>query len=130
MDYKCIGEKFCNEINELLESHKMNASFVTGGGYAYDSIKYKSNDTKGDFDFMIVYDDYNTAKDLVFQLKQTNFKFEDKYLDMDLNLLKSNNIDIIRLSGNYEKIKSTINLVPVSLVSKICNFENELVIKK
>ena len=34
-------------------------------------------------------------------------------------------IDIIRLSGNYKEIKSTINLVPKSLIERICNFEKE-----
>ena len=130
MNYREYGKKFCKEINELLESKRITASFITGGGYAYDSTKYSQNDKVGDFDFMIVYDDYETLTSVISELKKTNFKFEEKYLDLDLSLLNNESIDIIRLSGNYNGIKSTINLVPISLVKRICNFENEIVIKK
>ena len=54
MDYKKVGINFCNEINSLLEENEIKAAFVTGGGYAYDSIKYQQNGKSGDFDFMIM----------------------------------------------------------------------------
>ena len=130
MTYREIGKQFTKEINKMLEEDAIKASFVTGGGYAYDSIKYTSDDIKGDFDFMIIYDEFDTVEKIISKLQKTSFEFEDKYLEMDLNLLKSSSIDIIRLSGYYKGIKSTINLVPISLIEKICNFQNELIIKK
>ena len=130
MNYKEYGKKFCEEINKILVNNKFKASFVTGGGFAYDSIKYTQNGKIGDFDFMIVYDDSENLVDIISKLKETSFSFEKKYLDLDLDLLNNNSIDIIRLSGNYNGIKSTINLVPVSLVKRICDFENEIIIKK
>lgn len=130
MNYKEYGKKFCEEINKMLESNKLKASFVTGGGFAYDSIKYSQNGKIGDFDFMIVYDDCKTLVDIISKLKETNFSFEKKYLDLDLDLLNNKSIDIIRLNGNYNGIKSTINLVPMPLIKRICDFENEIIIKK
>ena len=130
MDYKKVGINFCNEINSLLEENEIKAAFVTGGGYAYDSIKYQQNGKSGDFDFMIVYDNVTDVNKILNLLNDTAFDFERKYLDLDKQLLSDKKIDIIRLSGNYDGIKSTINLVPKSLIERICNFEKELIIKK
>lgn len=130
MDYKKVGKNFCNEINSLLEENGIRAAFVTGGGYAYDSIKYQQNGKSGDFDFMIVYDNDTDINKILNLLNDTAFDFEKKYLDLDKQLLNDKKIDIIRLSGNYDGIKSTINLVPKSLIERICNFEKELIIKK
>lgn len=130
MDYKKTGKNFCNEINSLLEKNGIRAAFVTGGGYAYDSIKYQQNGKSGDFDFMIIYDNVTDINKILILLNDTAFDFEKKYLDLDKQLLNDNKIDIIRLSGNYNGIKSTINLVPKSLIERICDFEKELIIKK
>lgn len=130
MNYKESGKSFCNEIVRMLETENLKASFVTGGGFAYDSLKYNDDNVIGDFDFMIVYDDYLTLDSVISGLKQTNYKFEEKYLDLDLKLLKNKDIDIIRLCGTYNEIKSTINLVPASLIRSICNFEGKIIIKK
>lgn len=130
MKYREIGNCFCNEVNELLKSKCPNTSFVTGGGFAYDSIKYKDQNANGDFDFMIVYENPDDLNDIISGLQGTNFKFEDKYLDLDLQLLAQKDIDIIRLSGNYMGIKSTINLVPLSLIKEICDFKKERIIRK
>ncbi len=130
MKYREKGDNFCTEINELLKQKCPKTTFVTGGGYAYDSIKYCDDNTSGDFDFMIVYDEKDDLAKLIQELKHTNFSFEDKYLDLDLELLEKDDIDIIRLSGNYMGIKSTINLVPLSLVKEICELNKERIIKK
>ena len=130
MTYRELGKAFCDEINDMLYVNNFDASFVTGGGYAYDSIKYSTKQNKGDFDFMVVYDRYDTVRDIIEQLKKTNFLFENRYLPLDLDLLENNNIDIIRLSGKYRGIKSTINLVPISLIEKICTLKEEFIIKK
>lgn len=130
MKYREKGDCFCKEINELLQQKCPNTSFITGGGYAYDSIKYHDENTSGDFDFMIVYDTQDDLTKLISELKYTNFSFEDKYLDLDLELLRNDDIDIIRLNGNYMGIKSTINLVPLSLIKEICNLKKERIIKK
>ena len=107
MDYKKVGKNFCNEINSLLEENGIRAAFVTGGGYAYDSIKYQQNGKSGDFDFMIVYDNDTDINKILNLLNDTAFDFEKKYLDLDKQLLNDKKIDIIRLSGNYDGIKST-----------------------
>lgn len=130
MKYREKGENFCKEINELLKQKCPKTAFVTGGGYAYDSIKYSDGNTSGDFDFMIVYDEKDDLVKLIQELKHTNFSFEDKYLNLDLELLEKGDIDIIRLSGNYMNTKSTINLVPLSLVEEICGLNKERIIKK
>ena len=130
MNYREKGQNFCNEINNLLTSNNIKAAFVTGGGYAYDSTKYQRNDNKGDFDFMIIYENPDNLAQIFELLKKSNFQFEDKYLSLDLELLKNNKIDIIRLCGNYLGTKSTINLVPKKLVGRISNFEENLIIKK
>ena len=130
MSYREVGDSFCKEINEILMKKCPNTSFVTGGGYAYDSIKYHDKNISGDFDFMIIYNEKKDLTELISELKHTNFNFEDKYLNLDLSLLENSAIDIIRLSGNYMGIKGTINLVPLSLVDEICNFSREKIIKK
>lgn len=130
MDYKEVGKKFCNEINSLLEENKIIAAFVTGGGYAYDSIKYQQNGKFGDFDFMIIYENITDINKILNLLNDTAFDFQKKYLDLDRQLLDDKKIDIIRLNGNYGGIKSTINLVPKSLIERICNFEKDVIIKK
>lgn len=130
MNYRKNGENFCYEINNLLKSNQLQAAFVTGGGYAYDSIKYNSNNQNGDYDFMIIYENDNDVQLILNLLSKTNFNFEKKYLELDQQLLKQKKIDIIRLSGNYQGIKSTINLVPKKIIKKICNFEKEFIIKK
>lgn len=130
MKYREKGDRFCEEINQLLKQKCPKTAFVTGGGYAYDSIKYYDDNTSGDFDFMIIYDEEADLTKLIQELKHTNFSFEDKYLDLDLKLLEKGDVDIIRLSGNYIGTKSTINLVPLSLVKEICELNKERIIKK
>ena len=103
---------------------------MTGGGFAYDSIKYSDNQTLGDYDFMIVYDEVEDINNLITLLSLTSFKFDQRYTDLDLKLLADKQIDIIRLSGNYKGIKSTINLVPKKLISDICNFQENRQIRK
>lgn len=130
MNYREKGIKFCDEINQLLNNNNLNAAFVTGGGFAYDSIKYSDNKINGDFDFMIVYDNKKTISKILKLLEKSNFNFEEKYLNLDQKLLTQNKIDIIRLSGKYLNVKSTINLVSKKMIEKISNFESDLVIKK
>lgn len=130
MNYREKGQLFCNEINGLLSDNNIKAAFVTGGGYAYDSIKYADSKNKGDFDFMIVYDNDESIDRILELLKTTNFDFEKKYLNLDKKLLFDNKIDIIRLSGKYMDVKGTINLVPKKIVESICNFKNDLIIRK
>ena len=130
MKYRNKGKLFCDEINNLLSTNGFKMAFVTGGGYAYDSVKYQEDNKKGDFDFMIVYDDPEELPRLIELLKKSQFDFEDKYLNLDMNLLLNNTIDIIRLSGKYLDTKSTINLVPKKTIERISNFENDMIIKK
>ena len=130
MTYREIGEQFCLEINNLLEKNNIKAALVTGGGFAYDSIKYSDNQTLGDYDFMIIYDEVEDINNLITLLSLTSFKFDQRYTDLDLKLLADKQIDIIRLSGNYKGIKSTINLVPKKLISDICNFQENRQIRK
>lgn len=130
MNYKTIGHNFCEEINLLLKNNHISASFVTGGGFAYDSIKYNNKNKIGDFDFMIIYENQTDVKKIIELLKTTNFNFEKKYIDLDLKLLFNGKIDIIRLSGVYNNIKSTINLVPKQLIKDICELKKEIIIKK
>lgn len=130
MNYREKGKLFCNEINHILDVNKMKVAFVTGGGYAYDSIKYQNADNKGDFDFMIVYDNQSDIPKILELLEKSHFSFETKYLPLDCDLLRKKKIDIIRLSGNYLDTKSTINLVPRVLIEKICNFKEKVIIKK
>lgn len=130
MTYREKGYQFCKEINKLLDDNSIKAAFVTGGGFAYDSIKYNDGKNKGDYDFMIVYEDENEVKKIVELIAESNFEFEKKYLDIDLDLLESHKIDIIRLSGKYIETKGTINLVPKSIIEKISNLQDNLVIRK
>ena len=130
MDYKDKGKEFCSEINNLLATNNLEVAFVTGGGFAYDSIKYNDNKNAGDFDFMIVYNEMEDVNKILRVLEQSNFRFEEKYLNLDLELLSDKIIDIVRLSGKYAGIKSTINLVPKGIVEKISDFNKDLVIKK
>lgn len=130
MNYREKGQKFCEEINNLLSDNEFKMAFVPGGGFAYDSIKYAAGNTIGDYDFMIVYEEEKDLEKLLEILKKSNFDFDDKYIDLDLDLLLSKKIDIIRLSGKYLDVKSTINLVPLKLVKEIADFKSDLVIKK
>lgn len=130
MTYREKGISFCEEINNLLSSNNIKAAFVTGGGYAYDSIKYQDNSKNGDFDFMIVYDNVDELYKVLNVLKSSEFKFEEKYLDLDLELLLKDKIDIIRLSGKYLDTKSTINLVPKNIIKELCDFESNKTIRK
>lgn len=129
MKYREIGELFTTSINQMLRNSKINAAFVTGGGYAYNSIKY-SDSKMGDFDFMIVYKDKQDIDLLIEELNKLNFCFENKYLELDKSLLNEKEIDIIRLNGTFKNIKSTINLVPYYLIEKITRLEKNIVIKK
>lgn len=129
MDYKEKGNFFCKEINQLLANKNEYYALVTGGGFAYDSIKY-SDSTQGDYDFMIVYKDVEQLESLIEELGKIPFDFEKKYLDYDLHLLKNKVIDIIRLSGKYRGTKSTINLVNIELIKRIANLETRVPLKK
>ena len=130
MNYRDKGKLFCDEMNNLLSVNNFKMAFVTGGGYAYDSVKYQDGNKEGDFDFMIVYDDFEELPKLIELLKGSKFNFENKYLNLDINLLLNSTIDIIRLSGKYLGTKSTINLVPRKTIDRISNFENDMIIKK
>ena len=130
MIYREKGQLFCKEISTILNLNNLDVAFVTGGGFAYDSIKYQNNNNIGDFDFMIVYSEIRDIPKILYLLKNSNFIFEEKYLDLDLELLLNNKIDVIRLSGQYLDVKSTINLVPKKIVEKISNFERDFIIKK
>jgi len=130
MNYREKGIKFSNELNQLLSNSNLDVAFVTGGGFAYDSIKYANNKINGDFDFMIVYVDKEDVSRIIKLLEKSNFSFEDRYLSLDQELLNQNKIDIIRLSGNYLNIKSTINLVSKNMIERISNFESDIIINK
>lgn len=130
MNYREKGYTFCNEINNILKNLKFPTALVTGGGFAYDSIKYKNDEKKGDYDYMIVFDKKEHITTIIENLILTNFSFEKNYLDLDIELLLNGDIDIIRLSGNYLGTKSTINLVPISLINKLCNLESDITIRK
>lgn len=130
MNYREKGELFCSDINSILKLQDLPCALVTGGGFAYDSIKYNDDQKKGDYDFMIVYQDIGQVESLIKSLSTLEFDFEKKYLDLDMELLRKSLIDIIRLSGKYKGTKSTINLVPVSLIDKVVNLEQDIVIKK
>ena len=130
MNYREKGNLFCEEINELLKKINKHTAFVTGGGFAYNSIKYNNSEKKGDYDFMIVYENKEDVKSIIEELLKSNFKFEKKYLSLDNELLENDEVDIIRLSGSYLETKSTINLVPISLIKKLSNLENNIVIRK
>lgn len=129
MNYKEKGNLFCKEINQLLANKKEYYALVTGGGFAYDSVKY-SDTIQGDYDFMIVYKDVEQLDSLIEELEKIPFDFEKKYLVSDLHLLKSKVIDIIRLSGKYRGTKSTINLVNIELIKRIANLETRIPLKK
>lgn len=130
MNYREKGYRFCNEVNNILRNLEYPTALVTGGGFAYDSIKYKNDEKKGDYDFMIVFEDKEHIKTIIEKLTSSNFLFGAKYLDSDIDLLLNDDIDIIRLSGNYLGTKSTINLVPINLIDKLCNLESDITIKK
>ena len=66
MNYRNVGSNFCKEINLLLKDNNINASFVTGGGFAYDSIKYNNKNKIGDFDFMIIYENQKDIEKILF----------------------------------------------------------------
>lgn len=129
MKYREIGELFTKSINQMLDKLKLNVAFVIGGGYAYNSTKYTDN-KMGDFDFMIVYKNENDIDLLISELKNLDFCFENKYLELDKKLLDEKEIDIIRLNGTFKNIKSTINLVPFYLIKKIAKLEKDIIIKK
>ena len=130
MDYKKTGEKFVNEINELFKESNLKVSFVTGGGFAYDSLKYTESNAVGDFDFMIIYEIKNDVYNIIDLLKKSQFKFNLEYINMDLKLLMNDKIDIIRLTGTYCSIKSTINIVPKRIISEIITLKSKRIIKK
>ena len=130
MNYRELGKDFCSKINAILDKLNGKYALITGGGYSYDSTKYKNNEKQGDFDFMIVYENYEQLRDLISKLSGTSFDFEKKYLDLDLSYLKDDIIDIIRLSGNYKEIKSTINLVSINVIDKIISLDNSFTLRK
>ena len=131
MRYKDTGHRFCEEINDFCEKAKLRCDLVTGGGYAYDSIKYLDDEVPNkDFDFMIVYEDERDIKIIISNLKfKTKFLFEDKFLENDIRQLEERKIDIIRLSGKYRKFKATINFVPISLIRKISFLQEDKIRK-
>ena len=49
MNYRDKGKLFCDEMNNLLSVNNFKMAFVTGGGYAYDSVKYQDGNKEGDF---------------------------------------------------------------------------------
>ncbi len=130
MNYREKGYEFCNEVNNILKSLEFPTALVTGGGFAYDSIKYKNDEKRGDYDYMIVFEDKEHIETIIKELTSSNFSFETNYLNLDIELLLNGDIDIIRLSGNYLGTKSTINLVPISLINKLCNLESDITIRK
>lgn len=125
MRYKESGKRFCDEINNFCMETKLKCALVTGGGYAYDSIKYIDDEVPNkDFDFMIVYENKKDIRTIILKLKEeTQFEFETRFLQSDVKQVEDGSVDIIRLSGKYRQFKSTINLVPVSLVRKIASLQ-------
>lgn len=131
MKYFSAGKKFCEELNNICIKEHYNCAVVTGGGYAYKSIKYINDENPNkDFDFMIVYDQPFDLSEFIEEMyNETSFTFDINYISSDIQLIKNNTIDIIRVTGKYDAFKATINLVPLSAIISISKLETR-VLKK
>lgn len=129
MRYKEAGRQFCEEINSFCEKETLKCALVTGGGYAYDSMKYENDELPNkDYDFMMVYESDVDA--IISNLaNKTHFQFDTRYLKIDLDYVQSGKVHIIRLSGIYRQFKATVNLVPISLIQKVSQLQNGIIKK-
>lgn len=112
--YFDIGNKLSSSIADLLFEIDPQVGFVAGGGYGYDSVKYKDSDLIGDFDFLCLADNEEKLQKIILK--------SDKYLSeigfsgikipstKDLQLFNDEVISFLGISGKIENTKASINI--------------------
>jgi len=128
-NYYLIGDELSKKIDMFLSEKCLEVAFATGGGYAYRSIKYKNKNHEGDFDFNIIYKHLSDIEVIKNGLIKSGIDFIDN-INNDIFLLKSDRTDIIRVTGKYKGIKTSINLVPLYIVESIVCFDSKKFIRK
>ena len=128
--YYDVGKKLNKLIDSSLSNANIKGAFVTGGGFAYRSTKYSKDKEVGDFDFMIVFDGFEEISKINNVLQSIGFDCKNLHNVDDQEKYQNGMIDIIRLSGFFGGYKTTINLVPLSLVKTICDMSETRLIKK
>jgi hypothetical protein len=103
---------------------------VIGGGYGYDSIKYKGTGMLGDLDYLAVLEDisdfasFAQDKDLIkdcgFELSQTN-----SYYAKDLELFESGVVSVLRFSGINNGLKTTLNFTTINRLRSIYSQDSQ-----
>lgn len=112
--YFDIGNKLSSSIADFLFEIDPKVGFVAGGGYGYDSVKYKDSDLIGDFDFLCLADNEEKLQKII--LESNKYLGEIGFLDIkipstkDLQLFNDEVISFLSISGNIENTKASINI--------------------
>lgn len=117
-DFFKLGDIVTDRIVSSLRQKLNLVGIVVGGGYGYDSIKYKDTGKLGDLDYLAVLENINDFtkfaqnKDLIeecgFEISETNI-----YYEKDLKLFESKDVSILRFSGINNGLKTTLNFTTI-----------------
>jgi hypothetical protein len=129
-DFFKIGDFITEKVITSLKNKLNLVGVVVGGGYGYDSIKYKDTEKMGDLDYLAVVEDIsdfaNFAQDksLIeecgFEISETN-----TYYEKDLRLFESEAVSILRFSGINNGLKSTLNFTTIERLQSMYNKDSQ-----
>lgn len=84
--YFKIGNEISSSITNFLVKIDSKVGFVAGGGFGYDSIKYKNSDVVGDYDFLCLADDEEKLYRIIFESKK--YLGETGFSDIKVPIMK------------------------------------------
>lgn len=112
--YFKIGKKLSASIAAFLCRIDPKVGLVAGGGFGYDSVKYKNSNVVGDFDFLCLANNDVKLQRIIFESKRhlgeigfSDIKTPSK---KDLELFKNKIVSFLSISGNIENTKASINI--------------------
>lgn len=117
-DFFKLGDLVTEKIVSSLKKKLSIVGVVIGGGYGYDSIKYRGTGKLGDLDYLAVLEnisdftsfaqDTSLIADCGFEISETNI-----YYEKDLKLFESKDVSVLRFSGINNGLKTTLNFTTI-----------------
>lgn len=123
-DFFSIGKETTDKIATSLNELDLGCSLLVGGGYAYNSIKYKDNGKIGDLDYICVLRQIEDIEVLLRDkelLKRFGYDIDtiDKVYKEDIEFFNQKIVSIIRFSGLINSVKASINFTTYSRLESI-----------
>lgn len=124
MDYFIETKKILNKLNAMLKSYEFDTALLIGGGYAYDSIKYKNTGKMGDIDCLCIVDSPEHIYEILANEKEMmkagfDMSRSDTFYLEDIDLYKNKHICLVRYSGINNGIKTGLKFLTFDTLNEL-----------